>query len=95
MPFDALTTGELNNPVDGVKLSLVLVTLTPVIDPEVALVNVGYNAVAVDVSFVTVIPAGSVAAIVIEPEPGVMDIPVPAVSEAFVNVLPVVLPIKS
>ena len=39
---------------------LVLVTLTPVIEPVVALVNVGYSAVAVVVSSVTVtLPAGN------------------------------------
>ena len=39
---------------------LVLVTLTPNIEPEVALVNVGYSAVAVVVSSVTVtLPAGN------------------------------------
>jgi len=73
----------------------VLVTLTPVIDPEVALVKVGNNAVAVEVSLVTVIPAASVAAIVIEPLPFVILIPVPAVKVDLAKVLPVELPIRS
>ena len=95
MPLEAFTTGALSNPVDGVKLSLVLVTLTPVIEPEVALVNVGYKAVAVEVSLVTVMPAGSVAAIVIEPLPFVILMPVPAVRVDLVSVLPVELPISN
>jgi hypothetical protein len=74
---------------------LVLDTFAPEIEPDVALVNVGYNAVAVDVSLVIVKPEVTVDAIVIEPEPGVILIPVPAVNEALVNVLPVELPIKS
>ena len=37
-------------------MNLLLVTLTPEIDPDVALVNVGYSAVAVEVSLVTVTP---------------------------------------
>jgi hypothetical protein len=39
--------------------------------------------------------AVEVAAIVMLPEPGVTEIPVPAVSDALVRVLPVLLPIKS
>jgi hypothetical protein len=74
---------------------LVLVTLAPVIDPDVELVNVGYNAVAVVVSLVIVKPEVTVDAIDIEPEPGVIDIPVPAVNDALVNVLPVELPISN
>jgi hypothetical protein len=74
---------------------LVLVTLSPDTEPDVALVNVGYNAVAVDVSLVMVTPAVIVDAIDIEPAPGVILIPVPAVSEALVNVLPVELPISN
>jgi hypothetical protein len=45
----------------------------------VAAANNGYSYVAVDVSFVIAAPV-TVLAIVIEPEPGVIDIPVPAVS---------------
>ena len=82
-------------PVDGTKVNLVDETLAPDIDPDVALVNVGYNGVAVEVSLVIVSPAATVDAIVIEPEPGVMLIPVPAVNEDLVSVLPVELPIKS
>jgi hypothetical protein len=40
-------------------------------------------------------PPAAVEAIVIAPEPFVTDIPVPAVSVAFVKVLPVVLPINN
>ena len=95
MPFEASTLGVTRVPVDGVNVSLVLVTLAPVIEPDVALVNVGYRAVAVVVSLVIVNPAVTVDAIVIDPEPGVIDIPVPAVNEALVNVLPVELPINN
>jgi len=76
-------------------LLVVLDTFAPEIEPDVALVNVGYNAVAVDVSSVIVKPEVTVDAIDIDPEPGVILIPAPAVSEALVNVLPVELPIKS
>jgi hypothetical protein len=95
MPFDASTFGVVKVPVDGTKVNLVLVTLAPEIEPDVALVNVGYNAVAVVVSLVMVKPEVTVDAIDIEPEPGVIDMPVPAVNEALVKVLPVELPIKS
>ena len=95
MPFEASTLGTVNVPVVGTKVNFVLVTLRPDIDPEVALVNVGYNAVAVEVSLVIVTPEVTVEAIDIEPEPGVILIPVPAVNEALVSVLPVELPIKS
>jgi hypothetical protein len=94
-PLDAATSGALNNPVNGVKLSLVLDTFAPEIEPDVALVNVGYNAVAVDVSSVIVTPAVTVEAIDIEPEPGVILIPAAAVNEALVNVFPVELPISN
>jgi hypothetical protein len=95
MPFDASTLGTVNVPVDGTNVSLVLVTLKPDTEPDVALVNDGYKAVAVVVSFVIVTPEVTVDAILIEPEPGVIDIPVPAVNEALVNVLPVELPINN
>ena len=95
MPFEASKLGAVKVPVDGTNVSLVLVTLAPVIVPDVALVNVGYNAVAVVVSLVMVRPEVTVEAIDIEPEPGVIDMPVPAVNEALVKVLPVELPIKS
>ena len=95
MPFEATMLGAVNAPVDGTKVNLVLVTLAPVIEPDVALVNVGYNALDVVVSLVIVKPAVTVEAIDIEPEPGVMDMPVPAVNEALVNVLPVELPINN
>ena len=95
MPFEASTLGTVNVPVDCTKVNLVLVTLSHATEPVVALVNVGYNAVAVDVSLVIVKPEVTVDAIVIEPDPGVIDIPVPAVNDALVNVLPVELPIKS
>ena len=59
-PFDATTFGTVNAPVVGTNVYLVLVTLRPDIEPEVALVKVGYNAVAVVVSLVTVtLPAGN------------------------------------
>ena len=95
MPFEASTLGTVNVPVVGTKVNFVLVTLRPDTDPEVALVNVGYNAVAVEVSLVIVTPEVTVEAIDIEPEPGVMLMPVPAVNDALVSVLPVELPIKS
>jgi hypothetical protein len=95
MPFEASMLGTVNVPVVGTKVNFVLVTLRPDTDPEVALVNVGYNAVAVEVSLVIVTPEVTVEAIDIEPEPGVIDMPVPAVNDALVSVLPVELPIKS
>ena len=56
-PFDATISGAVNAPVVGTNVYLVLVTLTPDIEPVVALVKVGYNAVAVVVSSVTEIVA--------------------------------------
>ena len=47
---------------------MVLVTLSPDTDPEVALVNAGYNAVAVDVSLVIVTPDAAAAHEGIPPE---------------------------
>jgi hypothetical protein len=55
---------------------LVLVTLTPETDPDVALVNVGYKAVAVDVSLVTVTPEVTVD----DNVPVAKDNPVPTVT---------------
>jgi hypothetical protein len=95
MPFEASTLGTVNVPVEGTKVNLVLVTLSPATEPDVALVKVGYNEVAVVVSLVIVTPEVIVEAIDIEPEPGVILIPAPAVNEALVKVLPVVLPINS
>ena len=95
MPFEASILGVTKVPVEGVKVNLVDDTLAPDIEPDVALVNVGYSAVAVVVSLVIVIPEVTVEAIDIEPAPGVILIPVPAVSEALVNVLPVELPINN
>jgi hypothetical protein len=95
MPFEASTLGTVKVPVVGTNESLVLVTLSPDTEPDVALVKVGYNAVAVDVSSVIVTPAVTVEAIDIEPEPGVILIPAPAVNEALVNVFPVELPISN
>jgi hypothetical protein len=77
MPFEASTFGVVNVPVEGTNFNLVLVTLAPVIEPDVALVNVGYNALDVVVSSVIVKPAVTVDAIVIEPAPLVILIPVP------------------
>lgn len=95
MPFEASILGAVNVPVDGTKVNLVDETLAPDIDPDVALVNVGYNGVAVEVSLVIVKPAVTVEAIDMEPLPFVILIPEPAVSVDLVSVLPVELPIKS
>ena len=61
-PLDASIFGTVNVPVDGTNVYLVLVTLRPDIEPVVALVKVGYNAVAVVVSLVTVTPPAGNAA---------------------------------
>lgn len=93
MPFEATISGATKAPVDGVNVSLVLVTFNPDTEPVVALVNVGYRAVAVEVSLVIVTPEVTVEAIEIEPEPLVILIPVPA--DNVVLVKPVPLPISS
>ena len=94
-PLDAFSCDEDNVPVDGTKVNLVLVTLAADIDPDVALVNVGYKEVAVVVSLVIVKPDVTVDAMDIDPAPGVIEIPEPAVKDALVNVLPVELPISN
>ena len=95
MPFEASILGAVNVPVDGTKVNLVDETLAPDIDPDVALVNVGYNGVAVVVSLVIVNPAVTVEAIDIEPLPFVILIPVPAVKVDLDKVLPVELPMSN
>ena len=93
--MDATVCGAVKDPIDGLKVNLVLDTFSVEILPEVALVNVGYLVALVDVSSLIVRPEVTVEAIDIDPLPFVILMPVPAVKVDLVKVLPDVLPISN